>query len=132
MYAINAPPTSSTAPATSTNGAETMPAATAKPMAMAAPTPSSSGGAALRATSPQSRSPEESPPRVVEAERAAAGERVGVDVTSKPAGSGCRKRPRRGSWARLGRIIALYTRRGSGVDLHPYRHTYGGAPGAAL
>jgi hypothetical protein len=32
----------------------------------------------------------------------------------------------------VGVIIALYTRRGSGVDLHPYRHTYGGAPGAAL
>jgi hypothetical protein len=32
----------------------------------------------------------------------------------------------------IGVIIALYTRRGSGVDLHPYRHTYGGAPGAAL
>src|ERR671914_946109 len=32
----------------------------------------------------------------------------------------------------VGVIIALYTRRGSGVDLHPYRHTYGGAPAAAL
>jgi hypothetical protein len=32
----------------------------------------------------------------------------------------------------LGVIIALYTRKGSGVELHPYRHTYGGAPGAAL
>src|SRR5918999_3789903 len=32
----------------------------------------------------------------------------------------------------VGVIIALYTRRGSGVDLHPYRHTYGGAPASAL
>jgi hypothetical protein len=32
----------------------------------------------------------------------------------------------------VGVIIALYTRRGSGVDLHPYRHIYGGAPASAL
>jgi hypothetical protein len=32
----------------------------------------------------------------------------------------------------IGVIIALYTRKGSGVALHPYRHTYGGAPGASL
>ena len=32
----------------------------------------------------------------------------------------------------VGAVIALYTRKGSGVDLHPYRHTYGGAPGAAM
>jgi hypothetical protein len=32
----------------------------------------------------------------------------------------------------VGVIIALYTRRGSGIDLHPYRHTWGGAPGSAL
>ncbi len=32
----------------------------------------------------------------------------------------------------VGVIIALYTRNGSGVGLHPYRHTYGGAPASAL
>jgi hypothetical protein len=32
----------------------------------------------------------------------------------------------------IGVIIALYTRRGTGVALHPYRHTYGGAPASAL
>jgi hypothetical protein len=32
----------------------------------------------------------------------------------------------------VGVVIALYTRRGSGVALHPYRRTYGGAPGASL
>ena len=32
----------------------------------------------------------------------------------------------------LGVIIALYTRKGSGVDEHPYDHTYGGAPGAKI
>ena len=31
----------------------------------------------------------------------------------------------------VGVIIGLYTRKGSGVDLHPYRHTYGGAPASA-
>jgi hypothetical protein len=31
-----------------------------------------------------------------------------------------------------GVIIALYTRRGTGMDHHPYRHVYGGAPGAAV
>ena len=30
----------------------------------------------------------------------------------------------------IGLIIGFYTRRGSGVDLHPYRHVHGGAPGA--
>jgi len=30
----------------------------------------------------------------------------------------------------VGVIIGFYTRRGSGVDLHPYRHVHGGAPGA--
>lgn len=32
----------------------------------------------------------------------------------------------------VGVIIGLYTRRGSGIDQHPYRHVYGGAPGACL
>jgi hypothetical protein len=32
----------------------------------------------------------------------------------------------------VGVIIALYTRKGSGMDHHAYRHVYGGAPGAAL
>ncbi len=32
----------------------------------------------------------------------------------------------------VGVIISLYTRKGSGMDHHPYRHVYGGAPGAAL
>jgi hypothetical protein len=32
----------------------------------------------------------------------------------------------------IGVIIALYTRRGSGMDHHPYHHVYGGAPGANL
>ena len=27
-------------------------------------------------------------------------------------------------------VIGFYTRRGSGMDLHPYRHVHGGAPGA--
>jgi hypothetical protein len=26
--------------------------------------------------------------------------------------------------------VQLYTRTGSGITSHPYRHTYGGAPGA--
>jgi hypothetical protein len=30
----------------------------------------------------------------------------------------------------IGAVIAMYTRRGSGMDLHPYRHVHGGAPGA--
>jgi hypothetical protein len=30
----------------------------------------------------------------------------------------------------VGLVIGFYTRRGSGVDLHPYRHVHGGAPGA--
>jgi hypothetical protein len=30
----------------------------------------------------------------------------------------------------IGAIIAMYTRKGSGMDLHPYRHVHGGAPGA--
>jgi hypothetical protein len=30
----------------------------------------------------------------------------------------------------VGAVIAIYTRGGSGVDLHPYRHVHGGAPGA--
>ena len=29
-------------------------------------------------------------------------------------------------------VYGIYTRRGSGVDEHPYRHVYGGAPGAAV
>ena len=32
----------------------------------------------------------------------------------------------------IGVVIAIYTRRGSGVDQHPYRHVHGGAPGAAI
>ena len=32
----------------------------------------------------------------------------------------------------VGVIIALYTREGSGMDHHPYRHPYGGAPAADL
>jgi hypothetical protein len=32
----------------------------------------------------------------------------------------------------IGAIVALYTRKGSGMDLHPYGHVHGGAPGAAL
>lgn len=32
----------------------------------------------------------------------------------------------------VGVIIALYTRRGSGMDHHPYRQVYGGAPAATL
>jgi hypothetical protein len=28
-------------------------------------------------------------------------------------------------------IYGLYTRTGSGIDQHPYRHIWGGAPGAA-
>jgi hypothetical protein len=27
--------------------------------------------------------------------------------------------------------IQLYTRKGSGIAQHPYKHVYGGAPGAA-
>src|SRR4051794_41876756 len=30
----------------------------------------------------------------------------------------------------IGAVIAMYTRKGSGMDLHPYRHVHGGAPGA--
>jgi hypothetical protein len=30
----------------------------------------------------------------------------------------------------VGLVIGFYTRRGSGMDLHPYRHVHGGAPGA--
>jgi hypothetical protein len=30
----------------------------------------------------------------------------------------------------IGAVIAIYTRGGSGMDLHPYRHVHGGAPGA--
>jgi hypothetical protein len=30
----------------------------------------------------------------------------------------------------VGVVIGFYTRRGSGMDLHPYRHVHGGAPGA--
>ena len=30
----------------------------------------------------------------------------------------------------VGVIIGFYTRKGSGMDLHPYRHVHGGAPGA--
>ena len=30
----------------------------------------------------------------------------------------------------VGVVIGFYTRRGSGVDLHPYRHVHGGAPGS--
>lgn len=30
----------------------------------------------------------------------------------------------------VGVIVGFYTVRGSGVDLHPYRHVHGGAPGA--
>jgi len=32
----------------------------------------------------------------------------------------------------IGAIVALYTRKGSGMDHHPYRNVYGGAPGATL
>ena len=32
----------------------------------------------------------------------------------------------------IGTIIGLYTRQGSGIDQHPYRKVYGGAPGADL
>jgi hypothetical protein len=32
----------------------------------------------------------------------------------------------------VGVVVALYTRKGSGVDHHPYRHIHGGAPAAAL
>ena len=32
----------------------------------------------------------------------------------------------------VGVIISLYTRKGSGMDHHPYSNVYGGAPGAAL
>jgi hypothetical protein len=45
-----------------------------------------------------------------------------------------------GAWIFLGVVIVLffgvvigfYTRRGSGVDLHPYRHVHGGAPGSDI
>ena len=30
----------------------------------------------------------------------------------------------------VGLVVGFYTRRGSGMDLHPYRHVHGGAPGA--
>ena len=30
----------------------------------------------------------------------------------------------------IGVVIALYTRRGSGMEHHPYQHVYAGAPGA--
>ena len=30
----------------------------------------------------------------------------------------------------VGVIIGFYTRRGSGMNLHPYRHVHGGAPGS--
>ena len=30
----------------------------------------------------------------------------------------------------VGVVIGFYTRRGSGVNLHPYRHVHGGAPGS--
>ena len=32
----------------------------------------------------------------------------------------------------IGAVIAIYTRRGSGVDQHPYQHVHGGAPGAGI
>jgi hypothetical protein len=32
----------------------------------------------------------------------------------------------------IGAVIALYTRRGSGMEHHAYRHVHGGAPGADL
>jgi hypothetical protein len=32
----------------------------------------------------------------------------------------------------VGVVIALFTQHGSGVDHHPYRHVYGGAPAADL
>jgi hypothetical protein len=32
----------------------------------------------------------------------------------------------------VGVILALYTRRGSGIDHHPYRNAWGGAPAATL
>ena len=28
-------------------------------------------------------------------------------------------------------VLTIYTRRGSGISQHPYKHVYGGAPGAA-
>jgi hypothetical protein len=30
----------------------------------------------------------------------------------------------------IGVVVALFTQNGSGVNHHPYRHVYGGAPGA--
>lgn len=30
----------------------------------------------------------------------------------------------------VGLVVGFYTRRGSGMDLHPYRRVHGGAPGA--
>jgi hypothetical protein len=30
----------------------------------------------------------------------------------------------------VGVVIGFYTRRGSGINLHPYKHVHGGAPGA--
>ncbi len=32
----------------------------------------------------------------------------------------------------VGVIIGFYTRKGSGMDQHPYRHVHGGAPGADI
>jgi hypothetical protein len=32
----------------------------------------------------------------------------------------------------IGAVIALYTRKGSGMDHHTYRHVHGGAPGADI
>ncbi len=32
----------------------------------------------------------------------------------------------------VGVVVALFTRGGSGMDHHPYRHIYGGAPAADL
>jgi hypothetical protein len=32
----------------------------------------------------------------------------------------------------VGVMLTLYTRRGSGINQHPYRHVHGGAPAAAL
>jgi hypothetical protein len=32
----------------------------------------------------------------------------------------------------VGVILTLFTRRGSGMNHHPYRHVHGGAPGAAI
>ena len=32
----------------------------------------------------------------------------------------------------VGVVMTLYTRRGSGINHHPYRHVHGGAPAAAV